>query len=167
MDSIAVRANGTIWALNLEDHKSELRRLQNREQPELLAGSPPSDDFSSLLNASLKPEDINAMRTQKIEPQIITCVQACKLQVEVQKHFIHAHTKNFTSWRMPEVQSLASEPRVYSFVGPTYRWSMKAWRSNNKGEFVRKETRWPTSSKETADVPLETDVGSMTADTSA
>ena len=124
--STAVRANGTMWALNLEDHKSELRRLQNRELPELLAGSPPRDDFSSLLNASLKPEEINAMRTQKIEPQIITCVQACKLQMEVQKHFIHAHTKNFTSWRMPEVQSLASDPRVYSFVGPTHRLSMKA-----------------------------------------
>ena len=32
-----------------EDDRTERRRVQNREQPELLAGSPPSDGFSSLL----------------------------------------------------------------------------------------------------------------------
>ena len=48
------RANGTMWDLSLEDDRAELRRVQNREQPELLAGSPPSDDFSSLLNTCEK-----------------------------------------------------------------------------------------------------------------
>ena len=35
--------------LSLEDDRAELRRVQNREQPELLAGSPPSDDFKFLV----------------------------------------------------------------------------------------------------------------------
>ena len=35
--------------LRLEDDRAELRRVQNREQPELLAGSLLSDDFNSLL----------------------------------------------------------------------------------------------------------------------
>ena len=44
------RANGTTWDFSLEYDTAELQRVQNREQPALLAGSPPGDDFSSLLN---------------------------------------------------------------------------------------------------------------------
>ena len=50
VDLTTARANGTMWDLSLEDDKAELRRVQNREQPELLIGSPPSDEFSSLLS---------------------------------------------------------------------------------------------------------------------
>ena len=32
-----------MWERSLEDDKAELRRVQNREQPELLVGSPPRD----------------------------------------------------------------------------------------------------------------------------
>ena len=46
VDVTIARANGTLWELSLEDDRAELRRVQNREQPELLAGSPPCDDFS-------------------------------------------------------------------------------------------------------------------------
>ena len=38
VDLTAARANGTMWDLSLEDDRTELRRLQHREQPELLAG---------------------------------------------------------------------------------------------------------------------------------
>ena len=51
VDLTTVRANGTMWDLSVEGDRAQLRRMQNREQPELLAGSPPSDDFSSLLNS--------------------------------------------------------------------------------------------------------------------
>ena len=51
VDLTTVRANRTMWDLSLEGDRAELRRMQNREQPKLLAGSPPSDDFSSLLNS--------------------------------------------------------------------------------------------------------------------
>ena len=53
-----------MWDLSPEYDTTELARMQNREQPELLAGSPPSDDFSSLLNACLKLAEINVMRTE-------------------------------------------------------------------------------------------------------
>ena len=54
VDLTTARANGTIWDLSHEDNRAELRRVQNREQPELLAGSPPGDDFSSLLNTCVE-----------------------------------------------------------------------------------------------------------------
>ena len=43
--------------------------------------------------------------------------QACKLQMAMQKHFVHEHLKDFTSWEMPEVQSLINDPRVHSIDG--------------------------------------------------
>ena len=53
---------------------------------------------------------------------------------------------------MLEVQSLVSDPRVHSIEGPMCRWSLKARGSNDKVEFLRKQTRWLTSSKEIAEV---------------
>ena len=37
VDLTTTRANGTMWDLSLEDDRAELRQMQNREQPELLA----------------------------------------------------------------------------------------------------------------------------------
>ena len=71
----------TMWDLSLEDDRAELRRVQNREQPELLAGSSPGDDFSSLLNTCVESQQISKLKTERIEPQIRACVQAYKLQV--------------------------------------------------------------------------------------
>ena len=46
-----------MWDLSLEVDRAQLRLLQNREQPELLAGSPPSDDFNSLLKKENRATD--------------------------------------------------------------------------------------------------------------
>ena len=50
--------------------KQNSERVQNREQPELLVGSPPSDEFSSLLNTCAEEREVSKLRTEKIEPQI-------------------------------------------------------------------------------------------------
>ena len=108
------RANGSMWDLSLEDDIAELRRVQDREHPELLARTPPNDDYSSLLNACAEPREISKSRTERIEPQIRTCVQAYKLQMEMQKHFVQEHPKDSASWEVPEVQTLVNDPKVYS-----------------------------------------------------
>ena len=151
-DLTTARANGTLWDLSLEDDRAELRRVQNREQPELLVGSPPSDDFNSLLNTCVESQEISKLKTEGFEPQIRTCVQSYKLQMAMQEHFVHEHPKDSTSWEMPEVQSLVSDPRVHTIDGPMCRWSLGARGSNEKVEFMRKQTRWITSSKEIAEV---------------
>ena len=126
VDLTTARANGTMWDLSLEDDIEELRRVQNREQPELLVGSPPSDDFNSLLNTCVESQEISKLKKERIEPQIRTCVQAYKLQMAMQKHFVHQHSKDSASWDMPEVESLVSDLRVHSIDGPMCRWSLKA-----------------------------------------
>ena len=70
----------------------------------------------------------------------------------MQKHFVHEHPKDSAGWEMPEVQPLVSDPRVYSIDGPMCRWSLKARGSSEKVEFMRKQTRWITSSKDIAEV---------------
>ena len=48
-DLTAARGDGTMWDLTLAGDRAELLRLQNRKQPEFLAGSLASDGFSYLL----------------------------------------------------------------------------------------------------------------------
>ena len=152
VDLTTARANGTMWDLSLEDDNAELRRVQNREQPELLKGSPPSDDFSFSLSTFAEAREITKLRKERIWAQIRTCVQAYKLQMEMQKHFVHEHPTDSLSWKMPEVQSLVSDPRVYSIDGPMCRWSLRARGTKDKTEFMRKQTRWLTRSREIAEV---------------
>ena len=83
------------WDLSLQDDRA---KLQNREQPELFAGSPPGDDSSSLMNTCVESQEISKLKTDRIEPQIRACVQAYKLQMEMQKHFIHEHPMESTGW---------------------------------------------------------------------
>ena len=151
VDLTTAKANGTMWDLSLEDDRAELRRVQKREQPELLVGSPSSDEFSSLLSTRAARE-ISKLKTEKIEPQIRACVESYKLQIEMQKHFVHEHPKDSNSWEIPEVQSLINDPRVYSIDGPMCRWSLRTRGSKDKTEFMRMRTRWITSSKEIAEV---------------
>ena len=61
VDLTTERANGTMWDLCLEDDKAELRRVQNREQPELLVGSPSSDEFS-LMSKRAEAREISKLR---------------------------------------------------------------------------------------------------------
>ena len=65
VDLTTARANGTMWDLSLEDDKAELRRVQNREQPELLVGGPPSDEFSSLLNTCVEAREVSKLRNRE------------------------------------------------------------------------------------------------------
>ena len=70
----------------------------------------------------------------------------------MQKHFVREHPKDSSSWKMPEVQSLNNDPTVYSIDGPMCRWSLRTRGSKDTTEFMRKRTRWLTSSKEIAEV---------------
>ena len=63
VDLTTARANGKMWDLSLEDDRAELRRVRNREHPELLAGSPPGDDFSSLLDTCVESQEISKLKT--------------------------------------------------------------------------------------------------------
>ena len=104
VDLTTAKPNGTMWDFSLEDDRAELGRVQDREHPELLAGSTPSDDFHSLLSTCVEAQEISKLKTERIEPQIRTCVQSYKLQMAMQKHFVHGHPKDSASWDLPPCQ---------------------------------------------------------------
>ena len=135
-DVTTARANGTMWdvtsALKMTEQNSDECSIEN-SPPEFLAGSPSSDDFNSLLNTCVESQEISKLKTERIEPQIRTCVQAYKLQMAKQKHFVHEYPKDSTSWDLLEVQSLVSDPRVHGIDGPMCRWSLKARGSKESG----------------------------------
>ena len=66
VDLTTDRVNGTMWDLSFEDDRAELRRVQNREQPELLAGSPPSDIFNSLLSGVTRNQRESSHRSELV-----------------------------------------------------------------------------------------------------
>ena len=100
----------------------------------------------------MESQEIRKLKTERNEPQIRACAQSYKLQMEMRKHFVREHPEVSSSWEMPEVQSLINDPRVYSIDGPICRWSLRTRGLKNKTEFMRKRTRWITSSKEIAEV---------------
>ena len=108
------------------------------ELPELMGAIERMED---LVRTPPQQQEISRLKTERTEPQIRACVQAYKLQMELQKHFVHKHPKDSTSWEMPEFQPLVSDPRVHSIDGPMCRWSLKVRGSNDKVEFMRKQTR--------------------------
>ena len=79
----------------MTEQNSDECRIENSF--ELLAGSPPSYDFNSLLNTCVESQEISKLKTERIEPQIRNCVQAYKLQMAMQKHFVHEHPKDSAS----------------------------------------------------------------------
>ena len=73
VDLTTARDNGTMWDFSLEDDRAELRRVQDREHPELLVGSPSTDEYSSL-SSTRAAREISKLKTEKIEPHIRACV---------------------------------------------------------------------------------------------
>ena len=122
--------------------------MQNREQSELLAGSPPSDVI--LVEHVRGPQQISKLKTERIEPQIRTCLQAYKLQVEMQ--FMNI-PKVPRLGKCLKFNPLVSDPRVHSISCPMCRWCLKARGSKKKVELMRKQSRWITMFKKMSEVP--------------
>ena len=113
--------DSALSALKTTEQNTDECTIEN--SPNFLREVLPSDDFNSLLNTRVESQEISKLKTERIEPQIRTCVQAYKLQMAMHKHFVHEHPKDSTSWEMPEVQSIVSDPRVHSIDGPM--WSLE------------------------------------------
>ena len=145
VDLTTARANGTMWDLSLEDDRAELRRVQDRDHPELLAGSPPSDDFASLSNTHAEPREISKFKQRELShrSELVCKPTSCRCKC--------GSTSFMNIPKIPRAAKclrfnpLVNDPRVYSIDGPMCRWSLKARGSNERMEFIRNQTRWLTS----------------------
>ena len=80
------------------------------------------------------------------------CVERCRRQLELDRHFLHEHPKGSASWTMPEMVELINDKRTFLVEGPMCRWGMTGRDNQGQEGFVRKNTRWLTSSQEIAEV---------------
>ncbi len=145
IDITCPREDGSTWDLLDPKCQKELERLQAEQQPELLIGSPPCTSFCSLLFLTKTKDQIEQLRQEGRE-HVRICVEAYKRQLAMGKHFLHEHPAHSASWMMPEVSELINTDGVYLVQGPMCRWQMKAVDNYGEEGFVRKETKWLTSS---------------------
>ena len=145
IDMTAEREDGRHWDLRSADDQARLKRLQEEERPELFIGSPPCTSFCPLLRLSKSAEQVAEQQIEGKE-HIRISIEAYERQLAMGKHFLHEHPAHSSSWKMPEVTRLASNSQVYIVQGPMCRWEMASKDNSGVEGFVRKETKWMTSS---------------------
>ena len=101
-------------------------------------------------------EHTRSTRNQQVEkrklphrPELVHKVTSCRWKC---KNTLFMHIPKIPVRGRPEIQSLINDPRVYSIDGPMCRWSLRTRGLKDETEFMRKRTRWITSSKEIAEV---------------
>ena len=151
VDLTTKKSDGQCWDLTQKGDIEELKRLQVEEEPYVLIGSPPCTTFCPLLRLKFSAQEIRERQKREGEPHVRTCITAYERQLAAGRHFLHEHPACSGSWGMPEVKALAADPRVFVVQGPMCRWGMQSCDREGAG-FVRKETKWMTSSAELANV---------------
>ena len=152
VDLTTKKADGEHWDLSRQRDEEELARLQEKERPKFVVGSPPCTDFCKLLHLNPHTRDTIAERQEQGgKPHMRVAARAYWRQLENGDHFLHENPPN-DSWEMPEMKALADDPRVYVVKGPMCNWSMMLEDDNGIKGYVRKETKWMTSSKELAEI---------------
>ena len=149
VDLTTTKPDGEHWDLSKPSDVEALENVQRKEQPHLLVGSPPCTTFCPLLRLRSGADEIRERQQTEGEPHMRVAVAAYWRQLEAGRHFLHEHPAGSASWRMPEVEQLASDERVHIVQGPMCRWGMTAQDAQGTG-YVRKETKWMTSSPEVA-----------------
>ena len=141
VDLTTRKADGAFWDLSQETDQKELEQLINDEEPKLLIGSPPCTAFSVLqrLNKGKDTGEKEAMKHLEYSCKLY------KMQLAAGRHFLHEHPRDATSWSKECIQELERDARVFCVVGPMCRFGMKQKDKQGAG-FVRKETRWLTTS---------------------
>ena len=152
VDLTTRRPDGEMWDLTRPEDEKVLEKLQEKETPKLLIGSPPCTDFCGLLRLRHSKEEIRARQERKPDggkEHVRRAVRAYKRQLDAGNHFLHEHPQAAGSWQMEEVKELESDPRVFKVIGDMCVWRL-APKHGARGEFIRKRTAWLTSSEELA-----------------
>ena len=141
------------WTSVLKMTKQNSDECRIREQPELLGGSPPSGEFSSLLSKRAEPREISKLKTKRIEPQIRACVPrptSCRWKCR-STSFVNI-PKIPRAEKCLRFNPLSATRECTALMVRCVRWSLRTRGLKDKTEFMRKRTRWITSSKEIAEV---------------
>ena len=154
IDLEEAKPDGSFWDLSRPEDVEAVNQLIDRDEPVLLTGSPPCDQFSHLQNINkyrVSP-DQRKIRMDKALEHLLNSCSFYRKQLKAGRLFLHEAPWNATSWKDPEVKALTDRPDTYLVRGPMCRWEMMATdRRGLQGTgYVRKETGWLTNSRELA-----------------
>ena len=139
---------GQKWDLSKEADIKELEDLVSYEEPVLLTGSPPCDQFSQLLRISANRCN-QAERDRRREMgrhHLRTAIKFYRKQYDEGRLFLHEHPAGAESWDEKEMVELQRLPGVFTVTGPMCRFEMQVNHPVQGPGFVRKQTKWVTNS---------------------
>ena len=97
---------GTGWDLNVHTQRAEAARLQERDRPLLLIGSPRCTAWTSLLNfGQAKQETIDNLMSEAI-CHMDVCVKMYNKQLEDGRYFLHEAPHTASSWQIASIRDL-------------------------------------------------------------
>ena len=111
------KPDGSFWDLSRPEDVGAVNQLIDRDEPVLLTGSPPCDQFSHLQNINkyrVSP-DQRKIRMDKALEHLRNSCSFYRKQLKAGRLFLHEAPWNATSWKDPEVVR-----------GPMCRWEMMA-----------------------------------------
>ena len=111
--------NGKSWDFLRADHRREVRRRIEQEDPYLVVGSPPCTDFSILFkNLNSKKMDPTIVTQRRIKAEVLLrfACEVYEAQMARGRHFLHEHLVGADSWQTQWVQRLRQDARVSEVI---------------------------------------------------
>ena len=152
------KPDGSYWDFERDEDVREWFDLLERDDPFLLVGIPPCEQFSQLqdlMKCKRSPED-RETALRKARRHLWVACESYKRQLARGRHFLHEHPWGAGSWEEDVVREVLSLSGVQLVKGPMCRWGMRpAARGGPSREvegYVRKEAGFMTSLPELAKV---------------
>ncbi len=103
-----IKENGESGDLTKKEDQEMLEHLQEREYTFLLAGSPPCEAFSAILNTisgKMDPEKVAEARAAGVR-HLHVAVAAYSREMQRCRHFVHEHPWSANSWKEDVITKL-------------------------------------------------------------
>ena len=117
MDLRTTRDEGTPWDFNKRQHHHDARRLQSKDKPTWMIGSPPCTTFSIWnVDINLKKMDPSRVAAMIAEGKshLRFCAERYRKQVNASRHLLHEHPASAVSWREPYINASAEDHKVFT-----------------------------------------------------
>ena len=119
MDLRTMRDDGTPWDFSTKEHRHDARRLQPKDKPTWIIGSPPCPPFS-IWNVGINFKKMDPSRVAAMieggQSHLRFCAELYKKQVNAGRHFLDVHRASTVSWREPYIEALTKDHRLFTAV---------------------------------------------------
>ena len=144
----------TGWDLSDAKQQEEVWKIVERDEPEVIIGSPPCTLFSTLQNINwARYSGDDAWRQTfyeeltKAKRHVAFCCRLYRYQLSRDKYFIHEHPWSAASWKEWEVETLLRDERVVAVKSDLCRFGMMTAGDDGRRAYVRKRTGFMTNSQ--------------------